>query len=308
MAGGPAGAPGPVPSGPAAMPGNPAAAPNGAPGASGPHSPAQSGIPGPDPASLPGHSGPHPPPGHSGPHPPLPGTSGPHPPLPGISGAYPPAQTGIPAGPGVSGAYSPGPAQGPGVSGAYSPVQTGMPAPNVYNGQSGPYPAPDPAVSTWGVPQTASWARGDEPRPAAAPAKKGRIGETMQSQGLEGEQLSVQLLEVQDPADFLFGAAGYRLEDGERAVVVHTEITNRGPIPFASLPDNYLELVTDSGETVAKAPVSLTSRPPHKIGVQPGETLGGHTVYVLPTATRVVSVRWSPRPEPDERTLTWAVD
>jgi len=32
------------------------------------------------------------------------------------------------------------------------------------------------------------------------------------------------------------------------------------------------------------------------------------TVYVLPDATRVVSVRWSPRPEPDERTLTWSVE
>ncbi|MBB2504668.1 AsnC family protein [Amycolatopsis echigonensis] len=303
----------------------------GMPGHSGPHPPGQHGMPGP------GTSGAYPP-GQTG----LPAGPGQHGmPGPGTSGAYPPAQTGIPAtgpggpgpsapygipaaGPGMSGAYAsgpagisgaypPGPNGNPAVSGAYSPGQTGMPhqapaAANVHNGPSGPYPAPDPAISTWGVPQTASWARGDEPRPAAAPAKQGRIGETMQSQGLEGEQLSVQLLEVQDPADFLFGAAGYRLEEGERAVVVHTEITNRGPIPFASLPDNYLELVTDSGETIAKAPVSLTSRPPHKIGVQPGETLGGHTVYVLPTATRVVAVRWSPRPEPDERTLTWAVD
>ncbi|WP_063631964.1 hypothetical protein [Streptomyces sp. AA4] len=334
---GPASAPmpsGPVPNGPAStgVPARGAQAP-GMPGSSGPHSPGQSGIP--DSAGMPGHSGPHPPgqhgmpgPGTSGAYPPgqtgLPAGPGQHGrPGPGTSGAYPPGQNGIPGpyAPGVSGAYAPGPAgisgaypPGPngipgGVSGAYSPAQTGMPpaGTNVHNGPSGPYPAPDPVVSTWGVPQTASWARGDEPRPAAAPAKQGRIGETMQSQGLEGEQLSVQLLEVQDPADFLFGAAGYRLEDGERAVVVHTEITNRGPIPFASLPDNYLELVTDSGETIAKAPVSLTSRPPHKIGVQPGETLGGHTVYVLPTATRVVAVRWSPRPEPDERTLTWSV-
>ncbi len=162
-------------------------------------------------------------------------------------------------------------------------------------------------VSTWGVPQTASWARGDETHPQTPPAQ-GRVGESLQAQGIEGEQLTVQLLEVQDPADFLFGAAGYRLQDGERAVVVHTEITNRGPIAFASLPDNYLELVTDLGNTVAKAPVSLTSRPPHRIGVQPGETLGGHTVYLLPEDTRVVAVRWSPRPEPDGRTLTWAVD
>ncbi|WP_328617612.1 AsnC family protein [Amycolatopsis sp. NBC_00355] len=173
-----------------------------------------------------------------------------------------------------------------------------------------PPPRPDPVVSTWGVPQTASWARGDEPaRPAGAPGgKKGRLGEVLETQGLEGEQLTVQLLEVQDPADFLFGAAGYRLEEGERSVVVHTEITNRGAIPFASLPDNYLELLTADGRTIGKAPVSLTSRPPHKIGVKPGETLGGHTVYVLPDTTRVVSVRWSPRPEPDERTLIWSIE
>ncbi|HVT69003.1 MAG TPA: hypothetical protein VHF26_14730 [Trebonia sp.] len=163
-------------------------------------------------------------------------------------------------------------------------------------------------ISTWGPPQTASWARGDRrpAAPAAPPARRaGRIGDALTTQGLEGEQLSVQLLEVQDPADFLFGAAGYRLDPGERAVVVHTEITNRGPSPFVSLPDNYLELVTAEGKGIAKAPVSLTSRPPHKIGVRPGETAGGHTVYVLPDSTRVVSVRWSPRPEADERTLTW---
>ncbi|MEV6627678.1 AsnC family protein, partial [Amycolatopsis sp. NPDC051114] len=177
--------------------------------------------------------------------------------------------------------------------------------------QFAPPPVPlDPVVSTWGLPQTASWARGDEPARPAAPAggKQGRIREVMETQGLEGEQLSVQLLEVQDPADYLFSAAGYRLEEGERAVVVHTEITNRGAIPFASLPDNYLELLAADGTAIGKAPVSLTSRPPHKIGVPPGETLGGHTVYVLPDTTRVVSVRWSPRPEPDERTLTWSIE
>jgi DNA-binding Lrp family transcriptional regulator len=168
----------------------------------------------------------------------------------------------------------------------------------------------DPVISTWGPPQSASWARGDQ-RPAAPPTspaqRTGRVGDALATEGLEGEQLSVQLLEVQDPADFLFTAAGYRLEEGERAVVVHTEITNRGGIPFASLPDNYLELVTAEGAPVTKAPVSLTSRAPHKIGVQPGETAGGHTVYVVPEATRIVSVRWSPRPEPDHRSLTWSL-
>jgi DNA-binding Lrp family transcriptional regulator len=172
-----------------------------------------------------------------------------------------------------------------------------------------PVPPADPVISTWGPPQSASWARGDDKSaPLHSPGKRGRTGEVLETQGLEGEQLTVQLLEVQDPADFLFSAAGYRLEEGERAVVVHTEITNRGGIPFVSLPDNYLELMTVNGKAVGKAPISLTSRPPHKIGVQPGETLGGHTVYVLPDETRVVAVRWSPRPEPDERTLTWTIE
>ncbi|MQA61998.1 MAG: AsnC family transcriptional regulator [Actinophytocola sp.] len=176
-----------------------------------------------------------------------------------------------------------------------------------------PSPQPDPAVSTWGPPQTASWARGDRPPSgggvATVPGKTtGRIGDVLATQGLEGEKLTVQLLEVQDPADYLFGAAGYRLEAGERAVVVHTEITNTGRTPFASLPDNYLELITDAGQAITKAPVSLTSRPPHRIGVAPGETLGGHTVYVLPDTTRVISVRWNPRPEPDERTLIWSIE
>jgi DNA-binding Lrp family transcriptional regulator len=236
----------------------------------------------------------------------------PAPPMP------PPGPHGVPSGPyNVQGAPS-GPYNVQGVpSGPY----------NVQGTPSGRYPGPppqqqrppqqfappvppDPVVSTWGLPQTASWARGDEPARPAGPAggKRGRIREVLETQGLEGEQLSVQLLEVQDPADYLFSAAGYRLEEGERSVVVHTEITNRGAIPFASLPDNYLELLAADGTAIGKAPVSLTSRPPHKIGVQPGETLGGHTVYVLPDATRVVSVRWSPRPEPDDRTLTWSIE
>ncbi|GAA5173096.1 AsnC family protein [Amycolatopsis dongchuanensis] len=168
-----------------------------------------------------------------------------------------------------------------------------------------PPPPVDPVLSTWGPPQTASWARGDR---QAAVRQAGRVGDALAATGLDGEQLTVRLLEVQDPADFLFGAAGYRLEPGERAVVVHTEVTNRGAVPFGALPDNYLELVTAEGKAVPKAPVSLTSRPPHRIGVRPGETVGGHTVYLVPESTRIAAVRWSPRPEPDERTLTWSLD
>jgi hypothetical protein len=161
---------------------------------------------------------------------------------------------------------------------------------NLVQGGSGPHQVPAP---------------GDTAPPAG---HSGRVGETLQTEGLEGEQVAIQLVEVVDPADFLFTAAGYRLREGERAVVVHTELTNRGAVPFPTLPDLYLVLVAKDGQSVGKAPVSLSSRPPHRIGVPPGETAGGHTVYVLPDTTEITSVRWSPRPDDDRHTLTWAVD
>jgi hypothetical protein len=132
------------------------------------------------------------------------------------------------------------------------------------------------------------------------------VGETLRADGADGEQVSIQLVEVVDPADFLFTAAGYRLRPGERSVVVHTELTNLGSVPLGMLPDLYLLLVAKDGQTVGKAPVSLSSRPPHRMGLRPGETAGGHTVYVLPENTEITSVRWSLRPD-DEHALTWAV-
>jgi hypothetical protein len=139
-------------------------------------------------------------------------------------------------------------------------------------------------------------------------ARTGKVGATLLTEGLEGERLAIQLIEVVDPADYLFTAAGYRLQEGERSVVVHTELTNRGSIPFQTVPDLYLVLVTPEGHTITKAPVALSSRPPHRTGVAPGETAGGHTVYVLSESIAVTSVRWSPRPDEEVRALTWHVD
>jgi len=174
-------------------------------------------------------------------------------------------------------------------------------------------PRQEPAGGAiWGPPQSAAWARGDQPPapPSAGgvPASNHTVGERQLTTGLAGEQLSIQLVEVVDPADFLFTAAGYRLQEGERSVVVHTEVTNQGGIPFSALPDLYLVLVTADGEAVSKAPVSLSSRPPYRIGVQPGETAGGHTVYVLPESTVITAVRWSARPDDPRYSLSWTVE
>lgn len=174
-----------------------------------------------------------------------------------------------------------------------------------------PFPAPgtDP-ISTWGPPQSSSWARGDQPtRPATwTPPRQARVGETLRGESADGEPMTIQLVEVVDPADFLFTAAGYRLRPGERSVVVHTELTNQGSMPLATLPDLYLVLVAEDGSTVSKAPVSLSSRPPHRIGVRPGDTAGGHTVYVLPEATEITAIRWSTRPDDERDALTWKVE
>ena len=197
------------------------------------------------------------------------------------------------------------------------------PFPVVTGPASTPFPAqaqPAETFSTWGPPQSSSWARGDGPPGAPANdntqtvrttrggSRTGVVGAKLETEGLEGERLSIQVVEVVDPADYLFTAAGYRLQPGERSVVVHTELHNRGSVSFSSLPDLYLMLVTADEKTIAKAPVSLSSRPPHRIGVAPGETAGGHTVYVLPEETDVRSVRWSPRPDDEQRSLTWTVE
>jgi DNA-binding Lrp family transcriptional regulator len=204
------------------------------------------------------------------------------------------------------------------------PAQTGPPSqPFPPQQQPPPPPPPQPLpqveapISMWGPPQTSTWARGDAPpqdvtqptvRAERPDVRQGKVGSALQTEGLEGERLSITLVEVVDPADYLFTAAGYRLQEGERSVVVHTELTNRGTVAFQSLPDLYLVLVTPDGKTISKAPVSLSSRPPHRIGVPPGETQGGHTVYVVPEHTEVTSVRWSPRPDEESRSLNWTVE
>jgi hypothetical protein len=221
------------------------------------------------------------------------------------SGSYPPPSGGYPV---PSGGY---PAPGYGRSGPQPFVPTGPP-PTSFQQQPAP-PGPQNPMNVWGPPGSASWARGDQQWPGASQPtvqqsmRTGKVGSKLDVEGLEGERITILLVEVVDPADFLFTAAGYELQEGERAVVVHTELTNRGATPFASLPDLYLELIAKDGSAVSKAPVSLSSRPPHRIGVQPGETAGGHTVYVLPESTELTAVRWTPRPGDEQRTLTWDI-
>ncbi|GAB3274761.1 hypothetical protein [Parasphingorhabdus pacifica] len=282
---------------------------------------------------APGHSG-----AHHGPAP-----SGSHPVPPPQSGSYPvPAPTGWPPAQHPSGNHPQPSGQTPVQSGPQpypSQPYPSQPYPSQpYRSQpypSQPYPAqaypaqaapqgdapPADPASTWGPAGSASWTRGDQqagaqppqspppqsPPPQPAPVPAGTIGSKLDVEGYEGERITIQLVEVVDPADFLYTAAGYQLPDGERAVIVHTEVTNRGSVPFAALPDEYLELIATDGSVVSKAPVSLSSRPPHQTGLAAGATAGGHTIYVLPEPVDLAAVRWMPRRGDDRRTLTWDI-
>lgn len=158
---------------------------------------------------------------------------------------------------------------------------------------SAPVPQQPPATpaAIWGPPQSAAWARSAAPAPTA-----GKIGDALSTTTPDGDQLTLRLLEVVDPADFLFQAAGHTLAPGERAVVAHTEVTNTGTSDYSAEPDHYLVLCTDEGRTVGKSTVTLSSRQPHGAGVRHGDTVGGHAVYVLGASSRVIEIRWMPRP------------
>ncbi|WP_092600037.1 AsnC family protein [Actinopolyspora xinjiangensis] len=243
------------------------------------------------PAPPPGAGAPPlpPQPHHSGPH------SGGHPVHGGMSGPYQHPNT----------PYPPATPQGPQPP-RQPPAQPQGPPPVGTASQQPPTPP-----GTWGPPASSAWPRrdaaGDQaPRPPAVP-KSGKVGNKLDTVGPDGEPVSVLLVEVVDPADFLFSAAGHTLEAGQRAVVVHIELTNRGTAVFDSPPDQHLLLVAQDGSTVSKSSVALSSRPPHSAGVSPGETGGGHTVFVLPEETELRSVEWSPRPDPGPHSLVWDI-
>jgi DNA-binding Lrp family transcriptional regulator len=191
-------------------------------------------------------------------------------------------------------------------SGPY-PTQSGPSGPVPY---MPPYPNRSaPAMAgTWTPPAPAAWTRPDHaPTQQVSSARTGKVGTRFDIDGPGGERITLQLIEVVDPADYLFSATGHNLAEGERSVVVHTELTNRGQVPFTAVPDLGLVLVASDGSIITKSARTLSSRPPHRAGVPPGETAGGHTVYVLPETTPVVEVRWMPGPGGEGVALTWDI-
>lgn len=203
-----------------------------------------------------------------------------------------------------------------------------------------PEPTSGPDIgpaAVWGVPGTADWVRAtdDQPRESdesdpvpdsdvlpdsgpttdpepqsAAPAEPTRrvltSGRPVQPVvGLFGEQLDVGLQQILDPADAILTAVGYRIDDGERALLVQTSVGNRGPVAYESLADLYLELLDAGGNVLPKAAMAVSGYPAHTVGVPANTLASGWTVFLVPVDTEVAQVRWSVRPDLPDRTVSW---
>ncbi|MET3805015.1 hypothetical protein ABIB25_002015 [Nakamurella sp. UYEF19] len=176
-----------------------------------------------------------------------------------------------------------------------------------------PQPAPSEPAAAEPTPAAAAEVREFPPTPtesappAASPTSRVMVsGQPTQSiVGLFGEHLDVSLMGIIDPADAILTSVGYRLEAGERALLVQTSIGNRGPIDYESLPDLYLVLVGSAGDILPKAAMAVGGYPAHRVGVAANSLVSGWTVFLVPAATEVTELRWSVRPDLANRTVTW---
>ena len=177
--------------------------------------------------------------------------------------------------------------------------------------QGYPTAPPQQTPTGWGAPPSAGWVRPESlataPVPAAPVARPvslppAVLGDRQGGAGPNGQPVWVTPLEVVDTADAIFAAAGHTLGEGSRASVVHTEVT-AGPSGYPCAPDAGLVLVLSDGREVTRSPATLISRPPYRGGVDPDETLAGHTVFELDADASIIGLRW--RSVPGGAALDW---
>ena len=172
-----------------------------------------------------------------------------------------------------------------------------------------PAPAPDYVAPHGLLAHFVSQSAVAEPAPVRAPEPEPEPDpyRTQSTTGLSGERLTVALREVIDPADERVLAVGYQLDEGERAVLVCTGISNAGPAEYPAWPDLYLTLRTRGGERIEKAPLSVPGYPGHRVGIEPGQESVGWTVFLLPNYQDVTAVVWAVRPDLEQQTLSWPI-
>jgi hypothetical protein len=163
-------------------------------------------------------------------------------------------------------------------------------------------------TSTWGVPGTSSWARASaEPAAAAVETPPPPTWQTLPVYGPSGEQLAVTVLEVLDPADSVLTGAGFRMEPGQRAVLVHSSVANNGQVPYYPVGDLYLVLETTSRQLLGRAAIAVGSHPAFPVGVVPGQTTHGWSVFLIPSEVGLAGIKWCIRPDLPQTILSWPI-
>jgi hypothetical protein len=131
----------------------------------------------------------------------------------------------------------------------------------------------------------------------------GRLGEWLEHSGV---WVAVRVLWVSDPADEYFAAEGIGVPAGQRSLLVASELTNLAEDDFLAPPDLGLVLVDSGGDRHGRAVATLTAYPRYRNGpVGSGESVSGHTYFVLPHAATLRHVEWTAAGSDDEPVLTW---
>lgn len=140
----------------------------------------------------------------------------------------------------------------------------------------------------------------------ASQAGEGQLGDLLVGMTADGHRLAVRVLSVRDPADEAFGAEGIGVPSGRRSLIVASAFTNRGSSPYAAPPDLGLVLLDEHGARHGRAVATLTAYPRFRhAAVGPGETVAGHTYFVLPRGVALLAVQWSAQFDPTGDVLSW---
>ncbi|MBA2389059.1 MAG: hypothetical protein H0V67_02275 [Geodermatophilaceae bacterium] len=135
------------------------------------------------------------------------------------------------------------------------------------------------------------------------PSERGRLGDWLEHAGVF---VAVRVLWVRDPADDLFAAEGIGVPAGHRSLVVASELTNVAEEDFLAPADRGLVLVDSDGDRHGRATATLTAHPRFRHGpVGSGESVSGHTYFVVPRTATLRQVEWTVAGSDDEPVLTW---
>lgn len=123
----------------------------------------------------------------------------------------------------------------------------------------------------------------------------GRLGDTLEGPTGSGRWVAVTVSWVLDPADESFVAEGIGVPAGCRSLVVASTFTNLGSADFLAPPDVRLVLVDADGTRHGRATATLTAYPRFRhSSVAPGESVAGHSYFVLPREAVLHRVEWVP--------------